>query len=95
MISKFLEKSTELLLTPRAVECSNANCTLEGFLFVELSFSHVQKISRDGAEVSQVGAFVVAVDADVVGALSVGLSWNQILRFASGFIHTLARSQGG
>ena len=51
MISKLCEKSTELLLTPRAIECSNANLSLFGFAFVELSLPHIQEISRDGAEV--------------------------------------------
>lgn len=72
MISKLLEKAIELLLTPRTVKRSNANRPFEGFAFVELSLPHIQEISRDGAEVSQLGAFV-AVDADVVGALSVRL----------------------
>ena len=51
MISKFLEKAIELLLTPRTIKCSNANRSFEGFAFVELSLPHIQEISRDGAEV--------------------------------------------
>lgn len=92
MISKLLEKAIELLLTSRTIKCSNANLSLFGFAFVELSLPHIQEISRDGREVSQIGDFV-AVDADVVGASRVGLPRYQILRFAS-HSHACTQSEG-